>query len=256
MEQRDGAIRLAELTRYVLDELSDAERADLERRVAASPEAQTRLEAVRAGHAAALERLDVANDSARILERLEAAEETKKVAWWKFAIPMFAAAAAAIALVPLTSDPTGPTTRTKGVTRPALEMYVNGPAGPQLAADGARLGEGDAIQFRYDAAGHPFVFVVSVDGRGTISPLYPDLPTTSIEVEPSGKHVLDGSIILDDAVGPERIYAVFSKRPLTYADLENEIREARENGTDITTLQQIGLQREDVAETSVLIIKE
>lgn len=258
MDQRDeedavtvaGAIRWTELCRYDLDEMEADERASFEARLAEDPSAKARLDALRAGHRTAQARLNVPADTARILERLEA---PKRRSW----LPaLFVAAAAAAGAVVVIGTQEGPaTTRTKGLA-PALQMYVNDMSGPRLVSDGVRLEEGDAIQFRYRADGRPYLFVVSVDAAGAVSPLYPDAPTQSIRVDPEGTNVLEGSVILDDAVGPERVHAVFSRTPLRFDELKTAIDRARAGGTDVTSLPRIGIERDDVLEASVLIIKE
>lgn len=247
-------IRRHELVQYALGEMDDTSKRALEGRLAADPAAQERLQSIEIGHAAAADHLNVAVDSAKILERLDAPEPSRLAKWWP-AIGLVAALAA-VPVVVLTQDPTtGSSTRTKGLA-PTLELYVNELGGPRRADDGVHLGEGDAIQFKYRADGHRFLFVLSVDEAGRISPLYPDAPTESIAVNPAGLNVLDGSIILDDVVGPERIFAVFSKAPIPYGELEAAIETTRRSGTDVTSLPEIGLRRDDVVETSVLIIKE
>lgn len=246
-------IRRTELVQYTLGELADP--TAFETRLENDPEAKQRLEAVEAGHAEAAKHLNVATDTARILARLEA-EETKPSwvrKWWPAAA--LVTALAAVPLVVLQGPGETSTTRTKGLA-PALELYVDDPSGPRRAEDGVHLGEGDAIQFKYRADGHAYLFVLSVDEAGRISPLYPDVPTESIAVEPDGTNVLEGSIILDDVVGAERIFAVFSKAPLAFGDLEAAIETNRRDGTDVTALPQLGIGRDDVFETSVLIIKE
>lgn len=252
-------LSLAVLRRFHFGELSEAEAASIEAALDANPEARARLEKMRAEEAAFLDRTDVGAESARILERMDAPPSPAGLVTGLIGLftgrglQLAAALVLLVALVPLgralLSPARGPN-RTKGSVQ--LEMFVKDEAGVRRGDDGMRLQEGDQVQFRYQAVGHRYVFVVSLDSRGVLSPLYPDLPTRSIPVRPDGRHTLEGSVILDDAVGPERIFAVFSDEPLSFGSIEEALQDAR----DLTALREIDLRRQDIDQASILIIKE
>lgn len=251
-------LTLAVLRRFHFGELSGQEKAAVEEALERDPEAKARLERMRAEEAAFLERTDLALESAKIVERMRAPATEGLAARLRrlfggSGLRLAAALVVLVALIPfgraLWSPAPGPN-RTKGSVQ--LEMFVKDGAGVRRGEDGMRLREGDQVQFRYRAVGRRYVFVVSADSRGVLSPLYPDLPTRSIPVRPDGRHTLEGSIILDDAVGPERIFAVFSDEPLTF----DTIREALEDEADLTALREIDLRRQDVDQATILIMKE
>jgi hypothetical protein len=148
--------------------------------------------------------------------------------------------------------PTVPTVRTKGANGVHLSLFVNRPGGPVLAEPGTALRAGDQIQFRYAAAGHRYVYVVSVDGRHAITSLYPSSEGTSVAIEPGGERVLPGSIILDDALGPERVFAFFSATPLTYAEVQARVTRGLE-GADVQALDRV--EWEGLDQTSVWFLK-
>ena len=84
------------------------------------------------------------------------------------------------------------------------------------------LAEGDAVQGGDDLRFVPralserarFVQVASIDGTGTYTPFYPSaLEARSLPVPPAGQP-LEGSIHLDRAPGPERLFVVFSSTAL------------------------------------------
>lgn len=253
-------LRLTVLRSLAYGELTDAEAQAVQAAVDADPRARARLAALRAEAAAFTG--DAATASVRILERLEEVEAPPPVALagWRRLVPLFAVAAGALVVAPLVNDETsGPettlTTRTKGGGA-GLVMFVKDAEGVRRAQDGARLTAGDAIQFRYDAGGHPHLFVVSVDARGVVSPLYPDRAGASLAVQPEGTHVLEGSVILDDAVGPERIFAIFSDRPRRFEELEAAARRALDDGAALDGLSRLPVQGDDVEQVSVLLHKE
>jgi len=86
------------------------------------------------------------------------------------------------------------------------------------------------------------------------TPLYPEVPGESLKVAPDGEHVLEGSVILDDAKGPERIFAFFSDQPLTYQEVVGQLKEVVPPGSDLTELDGVEVKGADLE--SVLIIKE
>lgn len=135
---------------------------------------------------------------------------------------------------------------------PTLEMFVKDATGIRPGTDGMRLHDGDWVQFRYHGAGRRFVFVVSVDDDGVIAPLYPDHPGASVAIYPEGRHVLEGSVILDDAVGPERIFAFFSFRPLRFDELAGGLRRIDDPAHQVRA----EVPSADVDQVSILIYKE
>ena len=79
----------------------------------------------------------------------------------------------------------------------------------------------DRIQFSYSSGPNRYVFLVSLDERGTVSNFNHQGKATSVPIKPGSNRVLEGSIILDDSVGPERIFAVFSNQPLRFDELKD-----------------------------------
>ena len=78
------------------------------------------------------------------------------------------------------------------------------------------LRAGDRIRFGVMAGDARFVVVASVDGRGHASIYQPSTPIAA------GKEplvLLPDSIVLDDAPGPERIFALFSDRKVEDAEV-------------------------------------
>ena len=101
--------------------------------------------------------------------------------------------------------------------------------------DGVHLRAGDAVRFAVTADRPGYLTVFSVDGNGATSPFYPSSPlsadTAPLEIPSAGKQVLPGSIVLDDAPGPERFIAVFSEHPFDRRAVVDESVRGLKNGT-------------------------
>lgn len=109
--------------------------------------------------------------------------------------------------------------------RPRLpDLAIKGP--PSFAAfvrrsglvtsvhDDDRLRAGDEMRFAVVSEELPFVLVCSVDGAGKANIYFPFAGSESGAIDLRTKVELPGSIVLDDAPGPERVYALFSARPI------------------------------------------
>ncbi len=141
-------------------------------------------------------------------------------AWWRrmwpaLVLPALAAAGLLLWLV-RRPDVRGPDrdVQIKG----AITFQVFAKRGERVFAlhDGTTLAPGDRI--RFVAGGARYLLIASVDGGGTPTVYYPYGGTRSAAIasEPSE---LPGSIVLDAAPGPERVFALFSARPLEAAEV-------------------------------------
>lgn len=81
------------------------------------------------------------------------------------------------------------------------EVYPGDPEQP--------VRSGDRIQFTYRAGQHDGLVLLSVDGTGALTVFYPPAGNAPMEVIPGERRVLQGSILLDDAPGPEVFLAFF-----------------------------------------------
>lgn len=95
---------------------------------------------------------------------------------------------------------------------------------PELLGADAQVRPGDALRFAYEApeAGH--LLVLELDGRGAASVFYPYGSATSAPLAAGQREFLPGSVVLDDAPGPEWLLAVFSPRPLEAGPLLEALR--------------------------------
>lgn len=98
-----------------------------------------------------------------------------------------------------------------------LQLFVRRHGRVWQAAPGERLQAGDEVRFRVEPLGRRYVLVVSVDGTGKASVYYPFGGAKSAPIAPQGLSELPGSVVLDAAPGPERLFALFSDAPLETA---------------------------------------
>jgi hypothetical protein len=115
---------------------------------------------------------------------------------------------------------------------PVLQLYALRDRQVFEVIDGTMLAAGDEIRFAVTPAGATHVLVASIDGSGHVTIYVPYDGTHSAEIEPEGRSELPGSIVLDDAAGPERVVAVFSMAPIAAADVEAELRKRFAGGPD------------------------
>lgn len=171
----------------------------------------------------------------RLRERLEPRPRRR---WVMFLAPVALAAAslATVILVkplgPSVDSPSDPLYGVKGGA--VLRVHARHDGAVFQAKDGERLSAGDALRFTVVPAGLPYLLVVSVDGTGAVSVYHPAGGTRSAALPEAG-HVpmeLPGSIVLDAAPGPERIWALFSREPLRREDVEPVLRTLAAKGPD------------------------
>lgn len=93
-----------------------------------------------------------------------------------------------------------------------------------LGASDAVVRPGDALRFAYEAERDGHLLVLNLDGRGEASVLHPFGAGASAPLAAGRREFLPGSVVLDDAPGPELLVAVFSLRPLEAAPLLEELR--------------------------------
>jgi hypothetical protein len=138
---------------------------------------------------------------------------------WRRIAPLFFAipALAALSLVVVnhsTSDAEEPPQQSKG----AGALKAIGKRGEHVfpVEDGARLRAGDRLRFEVQPGGARFIAIGSVDASGRATIYYP-----SARIDAPGP--LPDSILLDDAPGPERIFAIFSEEKLETERLETSL---------------------------------
>jgi hypothetical protein len=140
-----------------------------------------------------------------------------------------------------------PSTRTKG--EDDLDFYVlrNGEVTPGDPSEPVRAG--DRLQFAYRTEADHMV-LLSVDGSGVATTYFPDEGDAPVPVVPGERHLLEGSILLDDARGPETFVAFYGDT--TASEARDATLDAwAEGGLDAVVA--LGESRADVA---VLVLEK
>ncbi len=173
----------------------------------------------------------------RLLQQLRLGSSSPKA--WAAAAMVVAGVALVVALLPRepapdrTRDPIH-ANRFKGEV--VLEMHaLRGDEVVEVAA-GEALQPGDRIQFTYTSGPLNHLVLVGVDGNDVISRYYPDEGGYSIPVVPGSEMILEDSLVLDDAPGPEVFVALFSDQPVDATEVERATREALDRGDPPTAL--------------------
>lgn len=164
-------------------------------------------------------RADLANAEAAmahfersVLPRTLSAIAQRRRRWWWIVPSVLAPALAALALVwwIRTPAPADDPVRIKGDL--TFQVFANRHGEVIPVRDGTHLEAGDSIRFVVGAQA-PYVMIASIDGAGHPSIYYPYEGERSGTATPSPSE-LPGSIILDAAGGPERVFALASATPL------------------------------------------
>jgi hypothetical protein len=138
---------------------------------------------------------------------------------WRRLLPPLGLAAAvggAVAVLLVALPDRTPVLQTKGAG--ALSVFALRDERVFAIDDGARLRPGDRIRFAVQGAA--FVLVASIDGRRQVS-VYQ--PSTALGRDAGAVQALPDSIRLDEALGPERIFAFFSDRPVPEAEVSRAL---------------------------------
>jgi hypothetical protein len=97
---------------------------------------------------------------------------------------------------------------------PALAIVARRGARVFPVRSGDPLQPGDQIRFVLKGVTYPYGMIASVDGAGRPNIYVPYEGVRSISVTPANELAIEGSIVLDGRLGPERVFALFSRDPL------------------------------------------
>lgn len=194
------------------------------------------LDAVRdhlSGCAACRARIDEAEAEGRYfrafafpktIDPLLAAAAPRPRSFWRFAVPAFAALAAALFAFTLPLSATAPDDYVglKGGGVLGLTLFTLDAARQPIAlADGARVPAGAPLRFRVAPGRACNLWLVSLDARGTVSHVF---PSEGAAVRVSEATELPGGALLDAVSGPERFFAVCGDDGLSLARIDAAAR--------------------------------
>jgi hypothetical protein len=152
---------------------------------------------------------------------------------------LFVAPVPALAVVLFLVATRGPSVDYSGLKGSSLGLSVFTQVGAsgRLVADGGTVPASAALRFQVRPPAASRLWLVSVDAVGQISRLFPAGGEGGAEVKAPGP--LPGGAVLDGRPGPERIYAVCTRKPLPFADLERAARASA--GASEATVRAAGL---------------
>lgn len=191
----------------------------------------------------------------RLLERAAGSCRRRRLAL--VAAPAAVLLATIVVLVawPVNHHPRPGATRVKGGV--SLRFFVQRGRRSVEARSGQVFHAGDRIQFVYSSGAKRYLFMVSLDDEGRVSNFNYKGSQRSVPIVPGNGQVLAGSIILDDNKGPERVYAVFSDRPLELPEIEHAAKLAferlRHKGGKLSDLSRLPLPQ---PQASILLEKK
>lgn len=214
------------LERYRLNEVSPAERAEVERQLRENEAVRRRLaeiersdEAMREGDFASSLAKQVRERAAEKATRggpgqPSTARASSRVLPW--ALPAAVAATVMVVVVIGSriggSRPDDAGERIKGL-RPSLSLFRQTPRGSETVADKATAREGDVVRLAYRAAGQAYGVIVSIDGRGAVTVHLPPAGREAVRLQPGDNVLLDSAYELDDAPRFECFYFVTAREP-------------------------------------------
>jgi hypothetical protein len=155
---------------------------------------------------------------AHVLPRQLPITRPRRLAWWVMA-PALAAALALVVFV----TPREPAPSELGIKGGAtLQIYASHGDRVIQVHDGTPLQPDDRIRFVLKAAASQHLVIASIDAAGQAS-IY--VPSTQLPDAPV--HEVPGSIVLDRTLGPERVFALLSRAPISVDDVRAALRGVR-----------------------------
>ncbi|HET9599914.1 MAG TPA: DUF4384 domain-containing protein [Anaeromyxobacteraceae bacterium] len=164
----------------------------------------------------------------------EAAERGRRPAWLRLAyfvpVPLAGLAVALfIALAP-GQKMTGPGedyVGTKGAAGTlGLTVFLGSVEGAHPLRDGEAVPATSQLRFSVRTGKECKLWLLSVDAAGEVSRLFPTSGDRAADVAKGGLQPLPGGAVLDGKAGPERIFAVCSPEPVSYAQVERAAKSA------------------------------
>lgn len=126
-------------------------------------------------------------------------------------------AVAAAVVILVHRQPIGSETESLGFRRkgaPELTVFARHEGRVFRVTDGMHLVPGDTIRFQAEPSGAAYLMVASIDGANHASVYVPYDGPASLRVPADRTFRDDAGIALDATLGPERIFALFSKHPI------------------------------------------
>lgn len=132
--------------------------------------------------------------------------------WWLVPPALAVAIAASILLI----RPRSPAHDELGIKGGAtLQIYANRGDSVMPVQDGTSLQPGDRIRFVIKAAASQHLVIASIDAAGHATIYYPYAGRASVQLPDAPVHEVPGSVFLDHTLGPERVFALLGRAPIS-----------------------------------------
>ncbi len=238
MTEKNRAVSDYLLERFVLNELPSETMREIGKLAESDGSVRERIQAIKQSDEAILEEFPVEEMTAAIIHRhhvrqLEEVEKRQKAmsGWWKpllIGAPILALLLATVLINPFPAgggsnpyiDPLE-VTRIKGI-KPFIFVYRQNGAQIEIMQPGAAAKENDVLQVSYVASQAPYGVIVSLDGRGVVTPHLPNTvnaPPEATALQPTGEILLPYAYKLDNAPKFEIFFFVVSLRPIRIQDV-------------------------------------
>jgi hypothetical protein len=161
----------------------------------------------------------------RTVDRVLAGREPPGSGWGRVlaAVLPTGGLALAVAVLLLTPRPPLDYLGAKG-TALSLRVWAGSAEGAREVADGERIPADALLRFQVTSGRPCRLWLLSVDGRGEVSRLFPARGDAPAAV--TGGTTLPGGVALDGLAGPERLYAICSEVPIPLDQAERSVRGA------------------------------
>jgi len=194
----------------------------------------------------------------QIVDAFTRRRQQRRRRWFRF-LPMMAApiligAAALLLVVPPLPGGDSATIPARAIDRGVrakgglvMEAYCKRKETVFAVDDGAPFFAGDRLRFAYTApvAGYLMIFGVNDDGK--IFPYYSDGRLLGIPVAAGARHILPGSVELDGHRGLERVFALWSDKPINGEPVRKAVASALATVGDIGLVSQLPLPAAQVS---------
>ncbi len=216
---KDRKISSLLLERYVLEEVTQAEKTLIEQAISTDPSLLGQIEEIKRSNTEILDALPPALMAHQISEKARTlkvqdewdssqAHKQKKplFKWLGITAPILAASMFFFLLFP-------ESTREKGI-EPHLVIYQKKDNAAVQVSPGQILMENDVLQIAYVAGGAPYGVIFSIDGKGVITFHHPPNKGQSTRIESQQEHLLAQAYKLDNAPYYEKFFLVTSRYPI------------------------------------------
>lgn len=218
------------LEQYVLGELPERKRIEIEKIISCDTNLQKEIEVIRQSNDELTAQLPASRMVQEIKLKAHTSEVEKKFSrqtkmqnWWKidwnkytFATVgtlLLAACLSPFILTNFLNTATPDNTRIKGLS-PQITVYRSIKDSSERLSNNSKVNAGDIIQIGYIAAGKKYGAIVSIDGRKTFTMHYPSSDTASTLLKNGEEVLLDNSYELDDAPLFENFFFITSDDPI------------------------------------------